>query len=146
MDDFFNDDNLPEDDPLTIDRITIDDEAQSFIDLVHRALESKHSDFEFIRSLDHRAGAKIVRFSYVAVSKMFKKLYQSTYQDYIDQVKFGNQDVQTLMALKQFKHCMEFYDDEVKILDDMLEEYSEYVFSGHVLDTLMGRPRTDIDL
>ena len=146
MDDFFNDDNLPEDNPLTTNRITIEDEAQSFMDLVQRALALKHTNFEFIRSLDHRAGVKIIRFGYATVFKMFKKLYQATYKDYVNQIKFGGQDIQTLLALKQFKHCMEFYDDEVKILDDMLEESSEYVFSGHVLDTLMGRPRTDIDL
>jgi hypothetical protein len=77
---------------------------------------------------------------------MFKKLYDSTYKIYIKQVELGEQDVETLMALKQFKICTEFYDDEAKIVDDMLDEYSEYIFSGHILDMLLGRIRPEEDL
>jgi hypothetical protein len=77
---------------------------------------------------------------------MFKKLYEATYKTYLKQVELGDQDVETLMALKQFKHCMEFYADEAKIIDDMLDEYSEYLFSGHLLDMLLGRIRSEEDL
>lgn len=77
---------------------------------------------------------------------MFKKLYNSTYKSYLTQVEAGNPDLETLMALKQFKICTDFYDDETKILDDMLSEYTEYILSGHVIDTLVGNIRPDEDL
>ena len=77
---------------------------------------------------------------------MFKKLYDSTYKTYMTQVASGESDLETLMALKQFKICMDFYKDETKILDDMLSEHTEYVLSGHVIDTLVGNIRSDDDL
>jgi hypothetical protein len=77
---------------------------------------------------------------------MFKKLYDSTYKSYLAQVAMGNPDLETLMALKQFKICTDFYKDETKILNDMLSEYTEYVLSGHVIDTLVGNIRPDEDL
>lgn len=146
MNDLFDDDGFFDDEPIDNNSIPADSGEASFLELVHRALDSKHSDFEFLRSAQDRTSAKIVRFSYATISKMFRKLYNSTYKTYLKQVEFGDQDVETLMALKQFKHCMEFYDDEAKIVDDMLDEYSEYIFSGHIIDSLLGRIRPDDDL
>ena len=146
MNNLFEDDGFFEDEPGDNNSNPVNSEEADFLKLVHRALNSKHSNFEFLRSAQDRTSAKIVRFSYVTVSKMFKKLYESTYKTYLKQVESGEQDLETLMALKQFKHCMEFYDDESKIVDDMLEEYSEYIFSGHLLDMLLGRIRPEEDL
>lgn len=146
MNNLFEDDGFFDAEPIDNNSNPVNSGEEDFLELVHRALESKHSNFEFLRSAQDRTSAKIVRFSYATVSKMFKKLYESTYKTYLKQVELGDQDVETLMALKQFKHCMEFYDDESKIMDDMLEEYTEYIFSGHVIDTLLGKVRPDKDL
>ena len=146
MNNLFEDDGFFDDEPGDNNSNPVNSEEADFLKLVHRALNSKHSNFEFLRSAQDRTSAKIVRFSYATVSKMFKKLYESTYKTYLKQVELGEQDLETLMALKQFKHCMEFYDDESKIVDDMLEEYSEDIFSGHLLDMLLGRIRPEEDL
>jgi hypothetical protein len=146
MNNLFEDDGFFDDEPVDSTSNTVNSGEADFLELVHRALDSKHSNFEFLRSAQDRTSAKIVRFSYATVSKMFKKLYESTYKTYLKQVELGDQDVETLMALKQFKHCMEFYDDEAKIVDDMLDEYSEYILSGHLLDMLLGRIRSEEDL
>ena len=146
MNNLFEDDGFFDDEPIDNNSNPVNSGEEDFLELVHRALDSKHSNFEFLRSAQDRTSAKIVRFSYATISKMFKKLYESTYKTYLKQVELGDQDVETLMALKRFKHCMEFYDDESKIMDDMLEEYTEYILSGHVIDTLLGKVRPDKDL
>ena len=146
MNDLFEDDGFFDDEPIDNDSNSTNSGEVDFLELVHRALDSKHSDFEFLRCAQDRMNAKLIRFSNLTVSKMFKKLYDSTYKTYLKQVEYGDQDVETLMALKQFKQCMEFYDDEAKIVDDMLDEYSEYIFSGHIIDSLLGRIRPDDDL
>ena len=146
MNNLFEDDGFFDEEPGDNNSNPVNSEEVDFLELVHRALDSKHSNFEFLRSAQDRTSAKIVRFSYATISKMFKKLYEATYKTYLKQVELGDQDVETLMALKQFKHCMEFYDDEAKIVDDLLDEYSEYLFSGHLLDMLLGRIRSEEDL
>ena len=147
MNDLFEDDGFFDDQPVNNNSSPDMENGEiDFLDLVHKALESKHSDFEFIRSMSHKAQVKIIRFADVTVSNMFKNLYTTTYKTYLTQVEQGDQDIETLMALKQFKHCMEFYQDEAKIIDDMLDEYSEYIFSGHIIDTLLGRIRPEEDL
>ena len=146
MNNLFEDDGFFDDEPTDNNSKPVNSEEVDFLELVHRALDSKHSNFEFLRSAQDRMSARIIRFSCATVSKMFKKLYNSTYKTYLKQVELGDQDLETLMALKQFKHCMEFYEDEAKIVDDMLDEYSEYIFSGHILDMLLGRIRPEEDL
>jgi hypothetical protein len=48
--------------------------------------------------------------------------------------------------LKQFKQCVEYYQKEKVLVEDILNEHAEYVWSGHVLDTLVGNYRPDEDL
>jgi hypothetical protein len=55
---------------------------------------------------------KVQRFQIEAVVKVFKNLYDATYKTYIDQVTIGNQDLQTILALKQFKQCLKYYERE----------------------------------
>ncbi len=50
MDDFFNDDGFFDDEPQDNDITFTDPDEQSFLELVHRALDSNHYDFVFIRS------------------------------------------------------------------------------------------------
>ena len=82
----------------------------------------------------------------LAVIRIFKNLYSSTYKTYLEQVKHNDQDIQTVLALKQFKQCIRYYQREKEIAADMLDEYWEYVFSGHVMDTLVGNVRPNADL
>jgi hypothetical protein len=117
-----------------------------FMDLVQRALTEKNSQFEFIRHWQDRLAAKTYCFSIDTVLKIFRNLYSSTYKTYLTQVKVNEQDLQTILALKQFKQCINYYQKEKEIAEDMLEEYSEYVLSGHVIDTLVGKYRPDEDL
>lgn len=136
MNSFFND----------IDLSTDKTGEEFFTTLVDRALTGKQSDFEFIRSLQERFAVKTYRFGVEAVIKIFRNLYDSTYKTYVSQVKSGNQDLQTLLALKQFRQCLKFYEKERDIARDMIDEYWEYILSWHIIDTLIGNYRPLEDL
>ena len=136
MDNFFNDIDLSADKT----------EEKFFTDLVERAVKGKQSDFEFIRSLQERFAVKTYRFGVEAIIKIFTNLYDSTYKTYVSQIRSGTQDLQTLLALKQFKQCLVFYKQESKIARDMLKEHMEYIWNWHVIDTLIGNYRTEEDL
>ena len=117
-----------------------------FTDLVNRALTGKQSDFEFIRSWLHRKAVKAYQKAVETVVQIFIELYDSTYKLYTQQVAAGTQDIQTLLALKQFKQCLDFYQQEHQITEDMLAEYSEYIWNWHIIDMLMGNLRAEKDL
>ncbi len=77
---------------------------------------------------------------------MFNKLVKTTYKTYLKQIDLDQQDIQVLLALKQFEKCRAFYAKEIETLRDMIDEHNEYILSGHILDTLVGNIRPDEDL
>ena len=136
MDNFFNDIDLSSDKP----------EEKFFTDLVERALTGKQSDFEFLRSWRERTAVKAYQIGIAAIIRIFANLYDSTYKVYISQVAMGIQDLQTILTLKQFKQCLMFYEKEYEVAKDMIEEYWEYLWNWHIIDTLVGNYRTEEDL
>ena len=136
MDNFFND----------IDLSSNKTEETFFTDLVNRALNGKQSDFEFIRSWAERIAVKTYKYGVSAVIRIFRNLYDSTYKTYISQVESGTQDLQTILALKQFKQCLGFYTREEQVARDMLKEHSEYIWNWHIIDTFIGNYRPEEDL
>ena len=136
MNNFFND----------IDLSSAKTEEKFFTDLVERAVKGKQSSFEFIRSWQERSAVKTYQVGLAAVIRIFDNLCDSTYKTYLNQIKTGGQDLQTILALKQFKQCLVFYEREYEITKDMIEEYWEYIWSWHILDTLVGNYRPEEDL
>ena len=136
MNTFFNDIDVS-------DRQT---EEKFFTELVEQAIKGKHSDFEFIRSWQERTAVKTYLFGVAAVIRVFKNLCNATYKTYLSQIATGTQDLQTILALKQFKQCLAFYEREFEIARDMIREYWEYIWNWHVIDTLVGNYRAEEDL
>lgn len=136
MTNFFNNVNLSSD----------RSEEQFFTDLVERAVKGKQSDFKFIRSWQERTAVKTYQIGIAAVTRIFANLYDSTYKTYLSQINTGSQDIRTILALKQFQQCLVFYEREYEITKDMIEEYWEYIWNWHIIDTLVGNYRSEKDL
>jgi hypothetical protein len=81
-----------------------------------------------------------------AIIRIFDNLCDSTYKTYLTQIQTGSQDLQTILALKQFKQCLVFYKREYEIAAEMVEEYWEYIWNWHIIDTLIGNYRAEEDL
>lgn len=62
-----------------------------------------------------------------AVVEMFYNLEQTTLKAYIEQVKINEQDLGAILALKQLHQCRKFYEVEVALAHDMLDEYKAYI-------------------
>jgi hypothetical protein len=73
-------------------------------------------------------------------------VYKSAYEAYVNDVLLGIQAANTPIIIKQLKQCVDYYQKEAEIIQDMINEYDEYIFSGHIIDTLLGRPRSEEDL
>ena len=128
------------------DSNNISEGEEFFTALVQKALTQKNSDFDFIRSWSHRVAVKTYLAGIQSVITAFAKLVDSTYETYITQVNSNTQDLQLILALKQFKQCLDYYNKEADIVYDMLDEYWSYIWSGHILDTLVGKLRSEEDL
>lgn len=59
----------------------------------------------------------------MAIIKVFDTLYKTIYKQYVKQIKNNTQDLQTLLTMKQFSQCLDYYVTEVNTASEMLEEY-----------------------
>ena len=114
-----------------------EDPKEIFSELVKKALEGKHSDFEFIRTYETCKVARYYKISVKKVSKVFKTLYKKLMKTYAKDIMADEQKLEMLMSMKQFEICYDYYKKEYEIAKDMLSEYRAYLTSGHIFDQLV---------
>ena len=114
-----------------------EDPKKVFEELVKKALEGKHSDFEFIRTYEMCKVARYYKISVKKVSKVFKTLYKKLMKTYAKDIMADEQKLEMLMSMKQFEICYDYYKKECEIAKDMLSEYRAYLTSGHIFDQLV---------
>ena len=114
--------------------------------LIKHALEEDHTKFVQLRSLsEYRNFRSIVR-SYRAVivglEAGVKRLSKSYYKD----ITCGCNDTTKAMAYRQMLDVVDFYYQEIYIINQMLKEYRLYLQDGHLLSALLGEQRSNRDL
>ena len=114
--------------------------------LIKRAKEGDHSKFEFIRSLEEYFAARMIKKALKKVVKSFSTPRNNLYTAYIKDIEEGINDLNVILAFSELEQVIKFYDDEIGIVSDMIDEYVSYVHSGHIWDTLVGNYRKEEDL
>ena len=114
-----------------------EDPKEFFGELVKKALSGKQSDFEFIRTYEMCKVARYYKTSTKRVSKAFKILYKKLMKTYAKDILTGEQKLEMLMSMMQFKICYDYYKKEYELAKDMLSEYRAYLSSGHIFDQLV---------
>ena len=123
-----------------------EDPKKVFEELVKKALEGKHSDFEFIRTYETCKVARYYKIGVKRVYKTFKTLYKKLMKTYAKDIMADEQKLEMLMSMKQFEICYNYYKKEYELAKDMLSEYHAYLTSGHIFDQLvMSGVRSDDD-
>ena len=119
------------------------DPKKFFEALVNKALEGKHSDFEFIRSYEMLKVARLYRRGVKKVAKLFGNLHKDLLKAYASAIGEDKQKLEELMSAIQFDKCRDYYLKELNIAKNMIQEYRVYVESGHILYTIFGGVRPD---
>ena len=114
-----------------------EDPKKVFEELVKKALEGKHSDFEFIRTYETCKVARYYKIGVKRVYKTFKTLYKKLMKTYAEDIMADEPKLEMLMSMKQFKICHDYFEKAREIAKDMLSEYHAYLTSGHIFDQLI---------
>jgi hypothetical protein len=118
------------------------DEAQQILEeILAQAEEGKLTEFRFITSW---ADFKTCFISYKAnkiVIKMLKQSSKRLFKTYCKDVISGISDVTKLLAYNQLDDIIDYYKKELKTLDDMLNEYEEYLWRGNFFYAFLGGER-----
>lgn len=123
-------------------------DEEMFNDLINTALENKHSKWEYIRSMRERLALTTFLTGIYKVVKLFKKLRAESFKAYKTTVLEGADGLELLLAYRQFKDCVTYYEAEANLAEDMINEFDYYALtSGHLFGTLLfDRRRSDDEL
>lgn len=131
---------------METEKTELTEDEKFFEAIVKKALSGKHSDFEFIMTYEACETARLYKISVKRLSKVFKTLYKKSMKTYAKDILTDEQKLETLMSMKQFKICHDYFEKEREIAKDMLDEYYAYLTSGHIFDQLvMNSVRSDDD-
>ena len=131
---------------METEKTELTEDEKFFEAVVKKALSGKHSDFEFIRTYEACETARLYKISVKRLSKVFKTLYKKSMKTYAKDILTDEQKLETLMSMKQFKICHDYFEKEREIAKDILSEYYAYLTSGHIFDQLiMNGVRSDDD-
>lgn len=116
------------------------------VQLLKQALEEEHSSPQWISSWEERNLIKAYIKDLKQIIKNLKITLKNATKIYIQQIETGTQDLEIILGIKQFTHCKKYYEEELNIFKDLLDEYRAYIWGGHVWDTLVGNIRKDEDM
>jgi hypothetical protein len=114
--------------------------------LIQRAKNGVHSEFEFIRSFNEYLAARMFRKATIKVFNSFAESRNNLYKAYIKMVKEGTDSLSVILAISELNQIIKFYEDEIEIVSDMIDEYIAYIHSGHLIDTIVCNYRKEEDL
>ena len=75
------------------------------------------------------------------IIKVLKTASKSLFKEYCKSVTSRISDVTQLIAFTQLGDIIAYYEAELKTLDEMLDEYEEYLWSGNFFYSFLGGER-----
>lgn len=114
---------------------------QLILDILNKAQEGKSFKFQYIGSWhEFRYYTKLIKSNKLIV-KTLQTSANNLFSEYCKDVTSGISDVNKLLAYSQLRDVITFYEDDVNTLQQMLDEFDEYVEKGNFLYTILGGER-----
>ena len=122
----------------------MEDTQELILDLLTHARSGDHTKFEKLRWFSdyfagcttRRATRKVVEILSYTADNLFNK--------YCKAITKHQADVNLLFAYKQLQQATEFYQEELRILDEIILDYEDYLWSGNfVRAVFLGEERED---
>lgn len=110
-------------------------------DLINKATTATHRPFQFLRSWQEYWDTKKMRRAHVLLVTSIKQSLKKQFKKYCNTVAAGETDVIKLLAYCSANKVLTFYEEELRILEDMLDEYEWYLFYGNWIDFILGTER-----
>lgn len=114
--------------------------------LLKNGLSSQNSQFRLISNpYDYKAVAQFA----LDIRKVLlglKRICNKATKTYLKQISHGAPDPMLLVSIRELMTCYNFYWREYATALDMTDEYTNYVLSGHLLDTLCCYERPEKDM
>ena len=117
--------------------------TEELLELVDRAEAKRHLNLQRIESLRDFNEAKAERKKTKVFADCFKKVSVILFQKYMGSLKQNQRDLTLLTDANVLDEYSNFYYAEVKMYDDIISDYYNYLKQGHIIDAFLGKERED---
>lgn len=112
-------------------------------ELIYNAENGQHRHFQYLRNyVEYRRAKQIRRALAILVSSINQSLARQ-FKNYCKAVEAGNTDVLKLLAYSTTIRVLKFYEEELRIIKDMILEYECYLVNGNLFDFILGNQRPE---
>jgi hypothetical protein len=101
----------------------------------------EHTKFQLLQNWQEYKHYRKVRYSIKVVLKFLNITAEAQFKSYCENIISGEQDIYKLLAYQYIVRIVNCYLEELRIVQDMLEEYEYYLASGNWLDFILLRQR-----
>ena len=110
-------------------------------ELIYNAKIGKHRPFQYIQNYkEYYRARKICRVERLLVGSL-RQSSSKLFKRYCKDITTGEADVYVLLAYRTLTDTLRFYEEELKIISDMVVEYECYLANGNLMDFILGNPR-----
>lgn len=122
--------------------MTEQDFTQIIQDIINRAQEGRAFPFRAIRYWgEFRYFQRYARSTKIII-KVLKSSATKLFKEYCDTVIAGISDITKLLAYQQMLDIVDFYEEELKTIQAMVDDYDEYLGNfGNFVGALFGERR-----
>ena len=117
------------------------DAQQVLLAIIQQAEEGKSLIFQQIKSWQEFRYYCRLKKSTKVVIKVLKTSADNVFKGYCKDVTSGISDITQLLAYNELLAIQDFYEKDLKTLEDMLKEYDDYLGQGNFLYSILGGER-----
>lgn len=117
--------------------------TEEALDLIDRATSKRHLNIQRIESLRDYSETKLERKKIYLYAKCFRKTSKILLNEYVKTLEFDKRDLSLLADANALDSYADFFFEEVNMYDNVLNEYTNYLKQGHVIDAFLGKERED---
>lgn len=114
---------------------------QLLLKIIEYAQQNRAIEFHLITSWNDfkicRRNARATKL----IIRALKASADSLFNTYLDTVKAGTQNINRLLAYSKLQSVLAFYEKDLTILQQMLDEYDTYLGQGHFWYSFLGGER-----
>ena len=110
-------------------------------ELIYNAERGQHRQFQYLRNYKEYFRSRQIRRALTILVSSLKQSLRRQFKNYCKAVTSGKADVIKLLAYSTSKVVLAFYEEELKIINDMIIEYECYLANGNLFDFILGTYR-----
>lgn len=120
------------------ERQNINNEEDFAKELMDKALTGEHTKREYLRNSSELSVARVLRFATKQIVAGFKAAAKNAFTSYVNNLKNNIDDLSLLLTHITYKKCAEYYQKELDLVRDEIDEFYNYAFfSGHFIDIVI---------